>query len=123
MPEAERLKYIGDLLFEPETYLTNVEYFEDSYNTLGELDIYGFIDDVLCIVEYKSNDVERRREKAMRQLNRAKKYAIPTGQPYMLIYAYQKSTEAIEFSYPEDFDKIAKKWPKAEAANIPEVYV
>lgn len=116
MSELDRLEYLGDRIFGKNSYLTNVRYF-DKYRTIGELDIYGFLGDVLCIVEYKSNKSKHSIRKAKRQLRRAEQYAIPIGVPYLLIYAYQKTVEPITFRYRNHLEEL--NLPILDLSDIP----
>jgi len=87
MAEKQSLERLGNRLFGEGQYYRNVLYY-NNYKTLGEIDLYGFKDDELWLIEFKSNDRLSYRKKARNQLFRAEKYATIDGVPYNLVYAY-----------------------------------
>jgi len=87
-PDTEVLKKIGDAFFGKDKYMTNVMYWGERGPDypIGELDLYGFIDGTLYILEYKGNGSHKK--KAIDQLLRAEKYATIYEVPYVLAYAH-----------------------------------
>ena len=94
------IKTFAEEVFEKDKYYTNVEYYHyknGNKECLGEVDIMGYIEDTLVIVEYKRRDTREGRRKSKGQLLRHKKYVVPTGRKYVLIYADQNlHFEALE---------------------------
>jgi hypothetical protein len=92
------LKNIGEELFDG-NYLTNVLYFrvdkQGRKRAIGDIDVYGFKDGSLWLIEHKNRDVKRYRNKAMNQLAKAEKYGVPIGVDYVLAYAYGNYTVEI----------------------------
>jgi len=86
------IETFGENVFGKGKYYTNVEYYHyknGNKECLGEIDIMGYLDDTLVLVEYKRRDTREGRRKAKGQLLRHKKFVVPTNQKYCLVYADQ----------------------------------
>jgi len=102
MRDTKTLRRLGYNFFGNDDFFTNIQYW-DKKKVLGELDIYGFKNDTLYLIEYKYLDNRRCRNKAMKQLVRAEKNAVVNGKPYFLIYAHGHKKMA-KFEFLKHFD-------------------
>ena len=87
---TDGMKTFAESVFEKDRYLMNVEYFQYFGNykeQLGEVDIMGYVDDRLWVVEYKMTERKHTRKKATQQLFKHRKYVVPTGSKYALVIA------------------------------------
>ena len=88
--DTKRLEKLGNEFFGHERYLTNILYYDyrGRDHALGEIDLYGFVDDTLYLVEHKCRDTFHNRKKSKNQLLRMEEYATIFDVPYVLVYAY-----------------------------------
>lgn len=86
--DEKKLVEYADKFFGPGKYVTNLTYGKDTDQPDGECDLYGFVGNLLWLVEYKLRDSERNRKDAIKQLERDEKYLACDFTPYVLAYAH-----------------------------------
>jgi len=108
------IKTFAEEVFEKDKYFTGVEYYHyknGNKECLGEVDLMGYVEGTLVIVEYKLRNTKAGRKKARNQLINHKRYVVPTGEKYALVLAHGN----LHFEVLEE----GVKWPSTYSALLP----
>jgi len=78
-------------IFDNGQYTLNHTYYEYRKNykrPISEVDIMGYLDGVLVLVEHKLSDTKQARKKAKQQLYKHRKHLVLNNQKYVLVMAF-----------------------------------